>query len=346
MTAWLSSETVLLDRTCPLPLDQPFTPVQARQYGVSRRTFQTLLAQGLVRRLTRGVYAAAQAPEHDRVPRPSPASGRVAERRRHRSGGSVAAWRRHSRGPRRASSPPSPCSRSQAHARAGVASRAANGGCARATSSSSTASPRPRTAYRVRPGRFSGAWTPWPPSTSSFSLGVSHDEPSRSRSLQGLPGRHPAAFRLRPSPIRGRSPLPSRRCGSTGTTPVCRGPAPVVGVRRLRRGTVPSRPGAPEAQFACEYDGMEFHSSDEDRAADGDRRAWLEANAAGTSRCSPRMTSTRSVPTRPRGCGEAWRQPGSGWPSRRCTRPSSTKRGNEYVRRNRCDGSLSSGVRE
>jgi len=33
----------------------------------------------------------------------------------------------------------------------------------------------------------------------------------------------------------------------------------------------------PEAQFACEYDGMEFHSSDEDRAADGDRRAWLES---------------------------------------------------------------------
>ena len=33
----------------------------------------------------------------------------------------------------------------------------------------------------------------------------------------------------------------------------------------------------PEAFFACEYDGVEFHSSDEDRAADLDRRAWIES---------------------------------------------------------------------
>ncbi len=36
--------------------------------------------------------------------------------------------------------------------------------------------------------------------------------------------------------------------------------------------------GVPELRFACEYDGAEFHSSDEDREHDRARRAWIEEN--------------------------------------------------------------------
>lgn len=34
--------------------------------------------------------------------------------------------------------------------------------------------------------------------------------------------------------------------------------------------------GVPELRFACEYDGVEFHSSDDDRMHDRERRKWIE----------------------------------------------------------------------
>lgn len=34
--------------------------------------------------------------------------------------------------------------------------------------------------------------------------------------------------------------------------------------------------GVPDLRFACEYDGVEFHSSDDDRTHDRERRAWIE----------------------------------------------------------------------
>lgn len=43
--------------------DRPFTPVMARQAGVSRRTLERLVGQGTVRQLLRGVYADARAPD-------------------------------------------------------------------------------------------------------------------------------------------------------------------------------------------------------------------------------------------------------------------------------------------
>lgn len=63
MVSWLLPDTVLLDSSCPLPLDKPFTPHQAIALGVSRKSLRWLVAQGLVRRVTHGVYAVAQAPD-------------------------------------------------------------------------------------------------------------------------------------------------------------------------------------------------------------------------------------------------------------------------------------------
>jgi hypothetical protein len=53
----------LLDPTCGLPLDQPFTLHQALQNGVSRQRLRSLEKQALVRRVTKGVYVAAQVPD-------------------------------------------------------------------------------------------------------------------------------------------------------------------------------------------------------------------------------------------------------------------------------------------
>lgn len=53
----------LLDSRFPLPLDQPFTTAMARSAGIGRHALQRLLHQGLIRRMVKGVYAAAQAEE-------------------------------------------------------------------------------------------------------------------------------------------------------------------------------------------------------------------------------------------------------------------------------------------
>jgi hypothetical protein len=62
MSNWLSHDLVLLDPSCPLPLDLPFTAAMAEHLGVSRKQLRTLVARGLVRRVVQGVYAATQAP--------------------------------------------------------------------------------------------------------------------------------------------------------------------------------------------------------------------------------------------------------------------------------------------
>src|SRR5690349_6185933 len=60
---WLNNRGSLLTDRCPLPLDAPFTAAQARAWGVSRRHFDAMVREGLVRRVLREVYAAAQAPD-------------------------------------------------------------------------------------------------------------------------------------------------------------------------------------------------------------------------------------------------------------------------------------------
>lgn len=52
-----------LDSTFPLPLDRPFTKADAVAAGLTKRALASLVDLGLVRRLLRGVYAAAQAPD-------------------------------------------------------------------------------------------------------------------------------------------------------------------------------------------------------------------------------------------------------------------------------------------
>ena len=51
----------LLGSDFPLDLDRPFTYAMARTAGISRRSIAELVEKGLLRRLLRGVYAAAQA---------------------------------------------------------------------------------------------------------------------------------------------------------------------------------------------------------------------------------------------------------------------------------------------
>ena len=60
---WLDPAGFLLGGRFPLPLGQPFTRTQALDAAVSARQLRALVEDGLVRRVVRGVYAAAQAPD-------------------------------------------------------------------------------------------------------------------------------------------------------------------------------------------------------------------------------------------------------------------------------------------
>lgn len=59
----MSPAAGLLGEGFPLPLDLPFTSVQARAAGLDPRQLRQLLDEGLLRRVLRGVYVASQAPD-------------------------------------------------------------------------------------------------------------------------------------------------------------------------------------------------------------------------------------------------------------------------------------------
>lgn len=61
--AWSDPNSSLLAPGFPLPLDAAFTPDAAFRVGISRGHLAALVASGHVRRVFRGVYAAAQAPD-------------------------------------------------------------------------------------------------------------------------------------------------------------------------------------------------------------------------------------------------------------------------------------------
>jgi hypothetical protein len=63
MVAELSLELPLLDESCGLPLDAPFTAAVARREGVPRQRLSTWCQAGLVRQPIRGVYVVAQLPD-------------------------------------------------------------------------------------------------------------------------------------------------------------------------------------------------------------------------------------------------------------------------------------------
>lgn len=60
---FLFDQPAVLDERFPLPLDAPFTTAQARVAGVSSNQLTRLVNQGYLRRLLKGVYAAAQLPD-------------------------------------------------------------------------------------------------------------------------------------------------------------------------------------------------------------------------------------------------------------------------------------------
>lgn len=60
---WLDPSGLLLGDRFPLSLDEPFTSAQAREAGVSPRHLRSMVEEGFVRRIIRGVYAPAQAPD-------------------------------------------------------------------------------------------------------------------------------------------------------------------------------------------------------------------------------------------------------------------------------------------
>ena len=293
--------------------------------GVSRRTFQALLAQGLVRRVTRGVYAAAQAPntiefrahrcclvvspsavvtDQDRgvAARCRPASQ---VRQEHRARHLDVPEARHSSPPRWRDS-----GERQLHKTDVVVHGV-------------SATTKLRTACDL--GRLlSGASTPWPPSTSSSLWGwVTTSclvEVNRFKGYRGvIQLRSPRTDRRSQGRVGGRVSAPAalvRRAACRN--PNCSGgcsTASESGVFRLDL-------ALPEALFACEYDGVEFHSSDEDRAADLDRRAWLEQPAQLAHRGLRQAGRLRAAaPIPPRGCDRVWPRPGPSWPCRRRTRP-------------------------
>lgn len=61
--SWLDDRGEFLSDGCPLPLDEPFTTAQARGLGVSRHPFEALLRAGLIRRVLHEVYAVSHAPD-------------------------------------------------------------------------------------------------------------------------------------------------------------------------------------------------------------------------------------------------------------------------------------------
>jgi hypothetical protein len=63
VTPLLDSSFPLLDNSFPLPLHLPFTNRQAADAGVDRHVLSRLAGDGLLRRLVRGVYVASQTPD-------------------------------------------------------------------------------------------------------------------------------------------------------------------------------------------------------------------------------------------------------------------------------------------
>lgn len=279
MTTWLSSETVLLDSACPLPLDQPFTLRQAQEYGVSRRTLRSLLAQGLVRRVTHGVYAVAQAPNtiefRARALRLVVSPSAVVTDR-------TAAWL-HGVDllPRSAQSIEPAISMFQK-----PGTRARRGGVDSGERQLGktdvvvihgvSATTKLRTACDL--GRLLWRFDALAALDQFLALGVGHDEllveVNRFKGYRGVvqlrslaPIADPRAESVAESALR----LHWYDAGLPKPEPqwwVFNGLG--VGLFRLDL-------ALPEALFACEYDGVEFHSSEEDRGDDANRRAWLES---------------------------------------------------------------------
>ena len=266
---------------CPLPLDAPFTPAQAEMWGVSRQTLRGLVSGGYVRRVLTGVYAAAQAPDNMATSRSSGRARRTSLGRGDRSHRGLAPRCRHPAADglvRAAAGDRVPRSRDQAEAggrrerHAWAAPERRDDRRRRAGHDSLAHGVRPRpSALEVRRARGDRRI----PATRGRSGPVG----SRGPQVQGFPRSAPAPGARPARQSRQPSPRGSQRSGCTGTTPVCRGPRSSSGCTTTRgRGLYRLDLALPELRYAAEYDGEEFHTADDDRAHDEQRRDWLDVH--------------------------------------------------------------------
>jgi hypothetical protein len=278
--SWFDGSGVLLGPGCPLPLDAPFTPAQAEMWGVSRQTLRGLVAGGYVRRVLTGVYAAAQAPDNmtrraQAVSLVVPPSAVVTDR--------TAAWL-HGVDilPRTALSVPPPVTVFRAAGtrlrRAGVASGTRGllpsdvmiVGGVRVTTPLRTACDLGRLLWRFDALAAIDGF---------LRLGVDPVllalEVPRFRGFRGV------------RQLRVLVPLGSPKAESPGESALrlhwydAGLPRPEVqfwvyddGGRGLYRLDL----ALPELRYAAEYDGEEFHTADDDRAHDEQRRDWLDVH--------------------------------------------------------------------
>lgn len=275
--SWFEASGLLLGPACPVPLDAPFTQAEAEQLGLSRQALRSLVASGHVRRVLRGVYAVAQAPDTMQqraraVALVVPPGSVVTDR--------TAAWihgvdllpRSALREP-----PPVSCFRMLGTRlrRSGVAS-GTRGLLARdvveicgvlVTSPVRTACDLGRLLWRFDAMAAIDAF---------LGVGVDHGE---------LDGEVPRFKGLRGvRQLRALVPLGDPRAEAPSESALrlhwhdagLPWPEPQFWVydaagRPLYRLDI----ALPELRYAAEYDGAEFHTSDADRAHDDDRRTWL-----------------------------------------------------------------------
>ena len=195
--SWLDETGKLLGAGFPLPLDAPFTSAQARDCGVSRRSFERLLRTGMLRCELRGVYAAAQAPNDPLMRARRAGSGAPAGRGGRRPHGGLAPRRRRAaaqRHPSAASTGRRPRDRHPHGARGGR--RTSSRSPSRRTSPMVHGIPVTtplRTALDC--GRLLWRFDALAVIDGFVRLGVPQEQMMlRDGSVQGLPRRHPAAL--------------------------------------------------------------------------------------------------------------------------------------------------------
>jgi hypothetical protein len=273
---WLA-ESQLLGPAFPLPLDGPFTAAMARDAGVSRNHLETLVRHDLIRRVLHGVYAASQAPDSVRFRSAAlqlviPDHAVVTDR--------TAAWLHGvpilERGAHLSPPPISVCETVDSRVRRpGVDGRRRqlldrdvmdlHG--IRVTTPLRTGLDLGRRLWRFDAlAALDGV----------LHIGVDHDE-LLEESLRFKGHRGMRQLRALAPVADGRAESPGESALRLHWLDACLpSPEPQFGIlddwgREIYRLDVP----LPEVRYAAEYDGEEFHSSDEDRDQDDERRDWI-----------------------------------------------------------------------
>jgi len=269
---WLAPGSVLLDGGCPLPLDSPFTRQQAADLGVGPKLFRRALSMRLIREVVRGAYAVTQL--RDTIELRAGALGLVV------SPGAVvtdrtAAWLHEIDVlPRRAVHEPVPLdvfSATESRVRRpGVAS-----GLRSLRDEDVVVVQGVQVTSMIRTtldlGRLLPRYDAIGALDAFLRAGVPRHELERSLGrFKGFRGviqlRELVAYADRRAESMPESAL--RLHGLDGGLPPMTPQVWIEGVRRVDL-------GIPELRYAAEYHGEAFHGSDEQRAADAERRTWL-----------------------------------------------------------------------